>query len=291
MGLPAVLLRIGGVGTLFLVAAGVLAIIAILLYFRGCASGPANSYEHFDSDSDALVSMMTKKISEIQTIKSQIEADTDDLATTTDDVCDIVKRYEAGFVDDYAALKDEEYDLPAEVQKKRTEERRRRGILAWTRKKDVWTAVNKKPLYECFYAEAADVEAKRAELETEVNELASILDNATIVAENTKRSQVSGTVDFMKPLLVDATSRAYAVDAVDAVKSEGFATSAADLIARANLLIGRAQTMHRELMNLKTASIDLKRSDKMLNERQGSLSKGKLTPAEQQELTNRQLSA
>jgi hypothetical protein len=288
MGMPAVLSRMLGIGQLFLVAAGVLAIIAVLLYFRGCASTPANSYEHFDSDSDALVSTLTKKISEIQTIKSQIEADTDDLATTADDVCDIVKRYEAGFVDDYAALKDNEYDLPAEVQKKRTEERRRRGILAWKNKKEVWSAVNKKPLYECFYAEAADVEAKRAELETEVNELAGILDNATIVAENTKRSQLSGTVDFMKPLLVDATSRAYAVDAV---KSEGFATSAADLIARANLLIGRAQTMHRELMNLKAASVDLKRSDKMLNQRQGSLSKGKLTPAEQQELTNRQLSA
>jgi hypothetical protein len=288
MGLPAALTRMWGIGQLFLVAAGVLAIVAILLYFRGCASGPANSYEHFESDSDALVSMMTKKISEIQTIKSQIEADTDDLATTADDVCDIVKRYEAGFVDDYAALKDNEYDLPVEVQKKRTEERRRRGILAWKNKKEVWSAVNKKPLYECFYAEAADVEATRAELETEVNELASILDNATIVAENTKRSQLSGTVDFTKPLLVDATSQAYAVDTV---KTEGFATSAADLIARANLLIGRAQTMHRELLALKTSTVDLKQADKLLNQRRSALSQGKLTPNEQQELLERQQNA
>ena len=288
MGMPAVLARFWGIGQLFLVAAGVLAIVAALLYYRGCASTVANSYEHFDSDGDALVSTMTRKISEIQTIKSQIEADTDDLATTADDICDIVKRYEAGYVDTFSALKDDEYDLPAEVQKKRREERRRRGLLAWKNKKEVWSAVNKKPLYECFYADGADVETKRAELETEVTELAAILDNATIVAENTKRAQLAATADFMKPLLVDATSQAYAVDTV---KTEGFATSAADLIARANLLIGRAQTMHRELLALKTSAADLKRADKLLNQRRSALSQGKLTPNEQQELLDRQRNA
>ena len=288
MAFAAVLTKFFGIGQLFLVAAGVLAIVATLLYFRGCASTPANSYEHFDSDSDALVSTMTRKISEIQTIKSQIEADTEDLATTSDDVCDIVKRYEAGYVDDYAALKDDEYDLPVEVQKKRIEERKRRGVLAWANKKDVWMAVNKKPLYECFYADSSDVEAKRAELETEVNSLASILDNATIVAENTKRVQLQGTVNFMTPLMFDATTRAYAVDAV---KAEGFAVPATGLIARADVLIGRAQTMHKELVKLKAEAVELKKADKTLNQRRNNLSQGKLTPVEQQELQERQLNA
>lgn len=280
--------KFGGIGFLFAATAGILAVVYVLLYFRGCNNAPANSYEHFDSDSDALVSTMTRKISEIQTIKSQIESDTEDLATTTDDICDIVKRYESGYIDDYSALKDDEYDLPVAVQKQRTEERKRRGFLAWKNKKDVWMAVNKKPLYECFYASDGDVEAKRAELETEVNSLASILDNATIVAENTKRGRLQGTVDFMTPLMFDATTRAYAVDAV---KTEGFAVPATSLIARADVLIGRAQTMHKELLKLKNDAVELKRADKTMNQRRNNLSQGKITPAEQQELRDRQLNA
>jgi hypothetical protein len=288
MAIAAFLSKFMGVGYLFALAAGILAVVYILLYFRGCSNAPANSYEHFDSDSDALVSTMTRKISEIQTIKSQIEADTEDLATTADDICDIVKRYESGYVDDYAALKDDEYDLPVEVQKQRTAERKRRGILAWKNKKEVWMAVNKKPLYECFYATSGDVEAKRAELETEVNMLASIMDNATIVAENTKRERLQATVNFMTPLMFDATTRAYAVDAV---KAEGFAVPAAGLIARADVLIGRAQTMHKELIKLKAEAVELKKADKTLNQRRNNLSQGKITPTEQQELHDRQMSA
>ena len=144
-----------------------------------------------------------------------------------------------------------EYSLPKDVQEKRQAARKARAANNFQQEQKIYVTVNKDkgPLYECFTdSEAALDDAIHDEennLSTELNKLYALLDSAEVRMAAVNGKKINSLLGF---------NEKYIKKGVDTAKSpDGFASpnETINLLSKADVLIGKAYTVHKMLENLK----------------------------------------
>jgi hypothetical protein len=248
---------------LILVVSAFIVILGTTLLFmwlrtRPCDDAPFNAYEHF-ADASAPVA---ERIEKIRALRDQLEEDLDALGTIEDDTCDIMSQIEDNVVSTAAIPRSStEYDLPAEVQQRRAEERKRRAAARFKQRR------SDAGVLECFAG--AICNASVADLVQETAQLRELLNRATVRAEAAQAGA--------------AFNEVYLKEAVDAAtgSEEGFAdTDAAIAIADADREIGRALAFRLQIVDLQKTLAAHKKLAEGINKKTQDLSRGRFNPGD-----------
>lgn len=225
----------------------VIAFIMMLVKRATCAqSSDLPTYEPFEtSRADGTLVAIKTRINDLRAAGDLVQDALDTLNDAADETCNIMSEVEEVYVGNSSAPSDEsEFNLPAEIQKKRQQERERRARLRFAEERKLYAAVTKKPVYECFSASADDVAEAEQELSMLVNDITSILDTAEVKLAAEKQEKIRSLLNF---------NARYLKKAVNAATAEGFWADlkGAALLAKADELLGKAKTIYGEIMALK----------------------------------------
>jgi hypothetical protein len=205
-------------------------------------------YEHFESPNDWSVSAIRSRINSLRNLKEELLVYSEDVGVLADETCAIMKTVEDKYIKNASQLKNEQdYALPRDEQERMIAQRQKLAKQRFVEQQEMYSAVNgKKPLLECFYASSGDVAAAEAELNRELNEITKILDTASVRAAILKKEKAQMSLGFSLNYLTDA------LKSVDTEKAEGFYAelSGPALIARADEIIGKANSMKKDLRDL-----------------------------------------
>ena len=260
-----------------LIAGFVLFIKAIVPGCDGAlAPRPVARYEPFASNNVTLLSGAKNRIDRIRSIKGQLEADLENLSTSADDVCSILKQVEDAYVQNSAAPSTEdEYSLPKDVQERRMADRRRRAVIGFKERQKQYVALNGgSPLYECFEGGASDAEVAAVldDLNVEVKDLTVVMDTAEVKMATVKGGQIRSLLGFNAGYLKKAMGGITA----PAQGKEGFADGS-KLFAKADELIGKALALHTMVVSLRRDVELQQRAAGGIDRKAADLSQGNVT--------------
>lgn len=226
------------------------------------------------TDDDAVLSKMKQKMSEVQSVKEQLQASIDELGDVADETCDIMRNVEKGFVSNASALSEAELELSQQEQQQRLEQKTRRARLNFQQRKKTFAALKglTAPVYECFFASPNDVAAVQDELMTEVDSLEKVLDSAEIVAANVKAEQVGSLLRFNFPYLTKGFGEIETF--VDTTATP------AQLLARADKALGKAYAFMKTISQLQADVSDQKNLQDALTNKGKNLLKGDISEAD-----------
>ncbi len=212
----------------------ILAITAILMLIRTitCSNAPANAYEHFESPT------IQSRISLIERLKGQISMAVEELATASDETCAISKELEEIYVSNLSTP-DTQSDLPPDIQTRLAEARKKRAVANYQQKKARFGAT-----LECFTTENTDAEV--AVLETQVRELEEIMDSAEVRMADIMNTKINTMLKFNYRIIEEAMMQFEA-----AKNKEGFTTAGMEVLTKADVLIGKANTFLDTVRKLK----------------------------------------
>ena len=273
-GIPIVLLLIG--------------IFAILPKCSGsdrASAGP--TYEPFDT---GMVLEMEKRIKNIQNVKTQLERDLEDLTTSVDDACGVLKQVEDTYISNSAAPTNaDEMNLPKDVQDRRIASRTQRAIVSFKERMKQYVGIDgKTPVYECFVNDS-DNENKTTEmLQNLVAELSTIMNSAEIKAASYNEARIRTLVGFNSTFLKKT---------VDAVVGKESFTNEIDpqvpvpmpvpipltgikLLQRADDLISEAEVLHNKIVALKQDVLIQRKTSAALDAKASNLANGKFNQSD-----------
>jgi hypothetical protein len=225
----------------------VIAVIMMLVKRATCAqSSDLPTYEPFEpSRADGTLTAIQTRIKDLRAAGDLVQDALDTMNDAADETCNIMREVEEVYVGNSSAPSDpSEFDLPAEIQKKRQQERERRGRLRFAEERKLYAAMTKKPVYECFSASSTDVAEAEQELSMLVNEITGILDTAEVKLAAEKQEKIRSLLNF---------NERYLKKAVNAATAEGFWADlkGAALLAKADELLGKAKTIYGDILALK----------------------------------------
>jgi hypothetical protein len=225
-------------GALVLVV--ILAITAILMLVRTitCSNAPANAFEHFQSDSESPT--IQSRIAIIERLKGELLSAVEELATASDETCAISKELEEIYVSN-ASTPNTQSDLPPEIQTRLAEARKKRATAGYQQKKARFGAT-----LECFTTEG---DAEIAVLETQVRELEELIDSTEVRMADVLGTKINTMLKFNYRIIEEAIIQYEA--AKKKKNEEGFATEGMEVIAKADVLIGKATAFLDAVKKLK----------------------------------------
>lgn len=206
-----------------------------------CGNAPANAYEHFESPT------VRSRISLIERLKGQISAAVEELATASDETCAISKELEEIYVSNLSTP-DTQSDLPPDMQTRLAESRKKRASANYQQKKARFGAT-----LECFTGAvsagaAADTDAEVEVLETQVRELEEIMDSAEVRMADVMNTKINTMLKFNYRIIDEAIKQ---YDQAKTKTDEGFTTAGMEVLAKADVLIGKANTFLDMVRKLK----------------------------------------
>ena len=256
-----------------------LLVAGIILLIRSATCNsiqPENAYEHFTDTNDDYLSNLQRRTGLIKQTIATLQSDMDILDEDADDTCDIMKSVEDTYISNKSAPNDEsELELPREVQQTRIERRKINAKKSFQEQKHAFVESNgKKPLLECF-ASSGDVDQAEQGLNDAVQELTTLLDSAEMKLAITKGEKTWMSLLFTAPYLKKV------VDLSAPNTTEHFATmKGADLLSKADELIGKANTIHARFKPLRDQVVAQKKVVSSLNKKLGDLQKGKISQSD-----------
>lgn len=210
----------------------ILVITAMLMLVRTitCNSNPANAYEHFESPT---LQTVRSRISFIERLRGEISMAVEELATASDETCAISKELEEIYVSNLSTP-DTQSDLPPDMQTRLGDARKKRATANYQQKKARFGAT-----LECFTAGtgAENMEAETTMLETQVRELEELMDSAEVRMADIMSTKINTMLKFNYRIIDEAMMQFGA-----AKNKEGFTTAGMEVLAKADVLIGKANT-------------------------------------------------
>jgi hypothetical protein len=267
---------VGSIGFIILIV-GVVAIVTTsiiaLIRYNTCSPHPGY-YEPFeDTGLSKSIGDMRVRIQRIQGIKDILSNTMEEVNDAADDTCDILKQIEDSYVSSGSAPSDEsEYSLPQATQDKRMADRKKRAEKRFATEESVFKSVSKRQLLECFAnndpAEAAEAASTQQELTDELHELQQLIDNAEIQSAVNKIDQINARLMFNAPYINKG------LKSVTEGFDDGQPITPDALIAKADIAIAKAATVHDQLLAVKDAVEKQKYVSRQLNQKREKLQNG-----------------
>ena len=288
-----------GLGTdavnLVIVAAAICLFIAgtftLVITASSCSTptdGAAPRYEPFqnrDSGGQGLVLEMKQRSEKLGAVKDGLERDLEDLSTSADDVCAILKQVEDTYITNAAApTSGDEMNLAPDLQERRKADRRKRAATSFKDRMKQYVDLNGgKPLYECFDNEAeSSVALATQELQDAVRETAAILNAGEVKLASVKEERIRSLMGFNATFLKKTIDTLSGVKESFANEMEGVAPQPTGraLLQRADELIAQATSLHTRILALKKDVEIQRKASAGLDAKAANLSEGNFSQAD-----------
>jgi len=244
-----------------------------------------NMFEPFKSSpkSDKL-SQIQNKLIEIEKVKTDIATIVDEIPEMEESVCEIMNQVQDSYISASAAPPNEsEYNLAAEVQTKRQDDRRTKAEKKFNREKEEH---NKKmkgfgPMIECFEDSAieGDVGDAEIDLSVAVDDFKEYLESDEIKTATMKGLSLLSSLTFTEPYVRKALS---AVAPAKTKTKEGFAVKVKglELFEKANSLLAKAFGITETFQRVRNAIQQQKQASDSLNAKANNIQKGKISQSD-----------
>jgi hypothetical protein len=235
--------------------------------------------EHFDGGpaSDPIM----KRVLALQTIRDTIISDLDELDDAADSACEINKQIEATYVANNAAPEDPvaESQLPNDVQTKNKARRTARAQQRFKEEKKRFSSLhNAAPVYECF----ADVGATEEDLRVLIGSIQQLMNSAEAKAAACKVTGVESLVGF-NAKYVGPTTEGFDTGSAGCavpVAAPTITLTGAELLAAADDLITKGNTVHMAIQLLVATVKAQQKSATQMNQKSQNLQNGQVSAAD-----------
>jgi len=235
--------------------------------------------EHFEGGPTG--DPITKRVLALQTIRDTIISDLDDLDDAADVACSINKQIEATYVANNAAPEDPvaESQLPNDVQGKNKAKRTARAQQRFKEEKKRYSSIhNAAPVYECF----ADSAATENDLRALIGSIQQLMNSAEAKAAACKVTGVESLIGF-NAKYVGPTTEGFDTGSTGCavpVTSPAITLKGLELLAAADDLITKGNTVHMAIQLLVATVKAQQKSANQINQKSQSLQNGQVSAAD-----------
>jgi hypothetical protein len=242
-------------------------------------------FQNHASGAQGLVLEMKQRSEKLGSIKDGIERDLEDLSSSADDVCAILKQVEDTYITNAAApTSADEMNLAADIQERRKADRRKRAATSFKDRMKQYVDLNGgKPLYECFdNEEESSIALATQELQDAVRETSALMNTGEVKLASLKEERIRSLMGFNATFLKKTIDTLSGVKETFANEMEGAAPQPTGraLLQRADELITQATSLHTRILALKKDVEIQRKASAGLDAKAANLGEGNFSQAD-----------